>query len=371
MYGFLLQCIFSDRPSASLCPLLFTMSSALFRNATRRLSTMYKKVSAAPGGVLKVRLPKTCNVNIAPLNPHKDDWDHVRVWHDDDDAVSELKIKAESLQGHTHVILEAIKEVAYVNVELPGLFDLDIETGHGDVTIDGTIEGNVRVHSEHGDITVEKLKSMVVDFRTRMGKVSAKILQGNIAVETMTGDIEIGKMQGPSVTITTSSGDVKAQAMYVVNASISTVSGDVVLKGAQGSTCINTGSGDSQIRAVQGSLDVNSGSGDIGVQLSDPTTISLESGCGDISVSIPDKLVDLDLQSDEISIDPQLVLNNMVRDSSTGFIQGKYGSTDTNSTDISAFQQGRTSLVKAKAELGSINLKLEKWGSQFLNSATS
>lgn len=363
------------------------MQRALFRGVARHLHLSAGKVHVDPGGILKVRLPKSCTLNVSPLNPHKFDWNHVCVSIDtpeQDDGPQEKVVQEKAGQiidqiglhfiSETHgerscVTIEApnLAENSSVHVELPGLFDLDLCTGSGTVNINGTIEGDVRVHSKDANVKVDKLKSMFVDIQSDGGDVLADIIQGNITICTSRGDINIGKMQGPSVFLSSGVGNVHARAMYVENAIIQTKSGDIRLKGAQGSTSISTVSGDAYIGAVQGSLKVDTATGDIAVQLSHPKAVSLSSQSGDISVAIPDEKLNLKLLGDQISVDPAVTLIDVVKDENSQSISGSYCPSSASGVSNIGFGKRDYPSIKAQSNRGDVSLRLEKWGYQFTN----
>ncbi len=369
----------------------------LFRSFIRALHVDVGKVTARPGGSLKVNLPTSCTVNVTPLNPHTSDWNFVHVAlqvpesndvdSTDDSAARNLidslgiSLHSEVADDRSYVRLEAmsndagfsqsgLNQALVVDVSLPGLFDVDLKTQSGAVNINGTIEGDVKIHSADAAVNIEKLKSMHVDVDIAAGVVSAGVIQGSVSIRTGTGDISIGKIQGPEVSLETSSGGIRARAMYTEHAVIQSGKGSILVDGAQGNTKILTGKGDVVVSGVQGNLTVESDSGNVSAQLSRPEDVLVRTTTGDVSLGIPEtseaKVV---LHGTEgIDIDQEIRLKEVSKDADAHSIRGVCVPTTTLGQRIGRSVWGsaraQTSKIEARASSGKVRLCVEKWSAR-------
>lgn len=305
----------------------------------RGLQTASWSVPTAAGGKLKVRLPTVCAVRVGVLDPVVDGWDQARVSLRAESGVSrgeaeqhelstteaakvtnalDLKVAADYEPGKNFLLVESCREstptslarlvhlsrqwlggpfrsirsefdaTAVVDIRIPGKFDVDIELMDGTVTLEDTIEGDVRVTSTRADVSINRLKSMYIDIETGDGDVSAIMLQGNVTVRSQAGMIDVGKAQGPSIQLSSRDGDIQAGSIYGDRATVRSGSGGVHLRGAQGCTKIRTIDGHVEVGAVEGRLEVETDAGDVEAQLSVPRTVSIRTRTGDVAVSVPD-----------------------------------------------------------------------------------
>jgi hypothetical protein len=355
--------------AARICCYLLTMKAVTSRRAAsvalslcraRKVQTAAWNLPISPGGTLKVRLPTVCTLRVSALDPRTADggWDRAHITLHVEPHAGGAPISAEEASrvadgfglavvtdyepGKNFLQLETLRESesdtikrfvhvvrawlggpfrasrpqydsnVVVDVRLPGKFDLDLEVHDGAVEVADTFEGDVKIFTDHADVTVNRLKSMYIDIEAGDGDVTACMLQGNASVRSRQGNIDIAKAQGPSVAINSREGDVQARAVYADYASVRTLSGSVRLGGAQGRMYIRTADGNVEVAGVEGRLDVETDSGDVEAQLSVPEKISLRSRVGDIAISVPPSLhAKLMLNASErgIDVDPSLVID--------------------------------------------------------------
>lgn len=105
---------------------------------------------------------------------------------------------------------------------------------------------------------------------------------GNVAMRNAVGPVRGGDLEG-TLAVDTGSGDVQI-ASHVGQLWIDTGSGDVVLGSAKGETSIDTGSGDVVVKRLIGNGSVDTGSGDVTVQKVSAGKISIDTGSGDVTV---------------------------------------------------------------------------------------
>jgi DUF4097 and DUF4098 domain-containing protein YvlB len=164
-------------------------------------------------------------------------------------------------------------------VEDASLIDrVRIEIGSGRVEIvpnDGT-ETAVTLEVDSG--TEEDIV-----FKVHDGEL---IVEGDLAVNTGSGDVKVGRAAG-TVRASTGSGsitiDEAADAL-----GLSTGSGDVRVGDAAGPTTVKVGSGDITIERIRDHSVATSGSGDVRVEIADGPSVQAETARGDVQIGVPD-----------------------------------------------------------------------------------
>lgn len=148
-------------------------------------------------------------------------------------------------------------------------------TGSGDLEFD-EVEGDVEVKAASGDVQGSEVKGDVVS-QGASGDLHVSGVGGRLVVRTASGDIGIDELDG-GANLTTVSGDVRIRSLSVGEVAVRTVSGDVELGVAAGVRVfldLVTTSGD-----ASSDLEVGQGSGDTDVDL----TVRIVSVSGDVRV---------------------------------------------------------------------------------------
>lgn len=111
-------------------------------------------------------------------------------------------------------------------VTVPGEYDLDLETGDGDIGI-GSFEGRLSAHSGDGDITIRSARGSAIELRTGDGDVTAESLTADdIQLHTGDGDLFLERVAGP-ISAVSGDGDVSMGIERFEGVSIRTGDGDV------------------------------------------------------------------------------------------------------------------------------------------------
>lgn len=152
-------------------------------------------------------------------------------------------------------------------LEIPDNLSVNINTGSGDVTVDG-VALDIKSNTGSGDLILTGVK-------------------GDLNFNTGSGDIEISQADG-EIHLNTGSGNVRASqgsGNYQINAG----SGDIRLDQLKGDFSINTGSGNVSAKALTlaGPSSFNTGSGTSTITLGAPLdhNISINSGSGDATLN--------------------------------------------------------------------------------------
>ncbi|GEM_PF-6403394 len=164
--------------------------------------------------------------------------------------------------------LEFLAPVA--RVELPNDVELEIETGSGDIVLEGW-SGKAQVVLGSGDLEVSRL-------------------QGTVFLRSGSGDVDLVQVYG-ALELTLASGDVSGQDVRG-SLRVKTSSGDINLAGFQGDLDVSTGSGDVAVEGVPEEgreWRVRTNSGDVQVKVPKETELALDltTSSGDISCSLP------------------------------------------------------------------------------------
>ena len=206
-------------------------------------------------------------------------------------------------------------------IDLPSDYKLELKTGSGDVKVLGKVQGEVRVHSANGDLTLDDVSGKV-DLSTsggdiRTGKLGdtayLKTSGGDIRVDdagseldvrTSGGDITIGNVGkwldgntsggnilvgdvGGEARLTTAGGNIEVGRVQG-GARMSTAGGLIRLGSASGIVTASTAGGDLELYNITGSVDARTAGGDIVAEVNPKGTgkSSLVTAGGDIRLSI-------------------------------------------------------------------------------------
>lgn len=122
-----------------------------------------------------------------------------------------------------------------VRIEVPRRFDVDVDTGDGDVTVDRT-EGDAHVHTGDGDVRLTHLKAERISADTDDGDIDIRSSEASSGeFETGDGDVRVESIGGP-VSITTGDGNIELELARSVEATLHSGDGDITID-------IPTGSG--------------------------------------------------------------------------------------------------------------------------------
>lgn len=378
------------------------MHPRLFSPLRRFVHVRTWTVPTAPGGTLKLRLPFTATVQIAPLSPHTSDWKSAQVslsvlGETDDTFISEetaqavatnkqMFVSADTQRGHSYVRVEGAEEEGTitsvarklhqlrrwmggvfkgegtmfdarlgVDVLIPGKFDVDVEVEDGSIEVHEKIEGDVRILGGKAGIDVNNVKGTHIDIESVEGDIKAGVLQGKLSVRSHEGLVELGRVQGPSAKVVCGGSDVRVNALYATRATIRTREGGVKLGGAQGCTRIRTVEGDVLAVGVEGRLEVETDSGDVTIGLSVPEVVNVRSRSGDVTVGLAERKAEMmALGGAEVDVE-EGVLRGVSREEGGKVLKG----------EVVGREDGEMGSVYIRAPNGDVVVRREEWGSKF------
>jgi hypothetical protein len=146
------------------------------------------------------------------------------------------------------------------DVRIPARFNLDVETQGGDIGLEGSLLGEVRLTTAGGDIHAMDV-SGPIGVETAGGSISLGNLGARAEVRTAGGSIHIGNVRGDAA-IETSGGEIQVgQVDGTLRAE--TAGGDIVIAGAAGEVMAETAGGQIQIGPTGGSVRAETAGGSI------------------------------------------------------------------------------------------------------------
>ncbi len=153
-----------------------------------------------------------------------------------------------------------------IRIRCPEDTDLDCASASADVTTSGRL-GNVEFKTASGDIAVEQVAGLRV--QSASGDVRAAMIDGEARIQTVSGDVRLGTVTGPA-SATLVSGDFAIDDAHT-DLSAKTVSGDQRIGAIrEGQIGVQSVSGDVRIGVRPGTrlrIDANSTSGDVSSEL--------------------------------------------------------------------------------------------------------
>ncbi len=116
----------------------------------------------------------------------------------------------------------------------------------------------------YADLRVTLPAGSNVAVRNVIGKVHGGDLEGNLSIDTGSGDVQIASQSG--------------------QLAVDTGSGDVVIGSTRGETTVDTGSGDVVVRRFVGNGSIDTGSGSVTVQKVSAGKLTIDTGSGDVTL---------------------------------------------------------------------------------------
>ncbi|HEY7213506.1 MAG TPA: DUF4097 family beta strand repeat-containing protein [Thermoanaerobaculia bacterium] len=192
---------------------------------------------------------------------------------------------------------------ANLRISLPAGSNLAVRNAVGPVR-GGDLEGNVEVDTGSGNVEIASHSGQLL-IDTGSGDVVVGSAKGETSIDTGSGDVVVKRLIGNG-TVDTGSGDVTIQRVSAGKLSIDTGSGDVIVQeGVVGKVMADTGSGSVKVLGVEvEELAAETGSGDVTVRtsLAKARRITAETGSGDVAIhGGPD--ASFDIESDQGSGD--------------------------------------------------------------------
>ena len=247
---------------------------------------------------------------------------------------------------------------ANVTVEVPTDAGVDVNAGHGDITIEG-LKGSVNVVAGNGDVKFESLGG-AANAKMNKGDFSAHAVQGDLAVAGRMNDVTLSEIRGKVLLDGDSFGDTHLERIESplhfhssrtdievarIAGELTMDSGDLHLQQVQGPIKIVTRSKSIDCSQVFGDLHIENSNDDVTIVAGSPVgNIFVDNHHGGIHLTLPPNagfVVDGRANNGEISTDFALTQGNH---DSNGTLSGTVGSGTARITLSS--DQGDIHLVK-------------------------
>jgi DUF4097 and DUF4098 domain-containing protein YvlB len=217
---------------------------------------------------------------------------------------------------------------------------LDLEPGHDDDASREAVE-NARIEFRGDELSVvvpEQQRTFGISFgrraaviatvrcphgssveiKTRSADVDARGRYWRAVINTTSGDVVVGEVEGDA-DFNTVSGDLRVGPVGG-RVSANTVSGDVVLERAGGKLSVNCVSGDLTVREAASSVNVQTISGDVQLESVEAGDVELNSISGDLRVGIK--------RGSRVGVDATAVSGDLDSDIELGSDEGSPGDGD-------------------------------------------
>jgi hypothetical protein len=225
---------------------------------------------------------------------------YIKAYNIDEDDLQKLKIE----QMGNQVVVEFEGEDSddfYLEVTIPSQFNLDLTSGGGNIKLNESVKGTVKVETGGGNISMNsvygpveintgggniKLEDIgdkltlstgggevsigtlsgVGDVSSGGGNISIKDVKSKVKVSTGGGNVSLGNVGG-DCEVSTAGGNVKV-GKASGSVEISTAGGNIKLEGANGKVEANTAGGNIDLLNITGTIDANTAGGNITAELS-------------------------------------------------------------------------------------------------------
>jgi len=210
-----------------------------------------------------------------------------------------------------------------VEVSVPGIFNADIRSSDGDLTL-GDLRGNVDLKTSDGDVSTGSLQGESIAIQTSDGEVSVGSIVGKtVELKTSDGELTLRDVTADRIVARTSDGDISAEVVSgeaefkTSDGSISLVSfegpalhvrtsaGSIHVDRLASASCVAQASdGEISIRDADGDLDVSTSSGDIRLELGKAGAVTARTSDGDVMIVVPKGLgADLSLRGENVEVE--------------------------------------------------------------------
>lgn len=303
-------------PTLSVLVVVIWMTSLSARPI--QLATQSRSFTVSPGGSLQVNI-RSGTIRVSTWERNEVLVDVVGL-----EAGDSPQLTMEQSGNAVRVSYQPrrARSDARFDIRVPTRYNLNLTTSHGDIRLEGSLDGEMVATTAGGDIRVGDvsarlqlttsggdisagrvggnaiLKTSGGDVRVAgaEGEVSVKTAGGDIHVgdvgrsleaETAGGDIHLGNVGG-TASVSTAGGDIRVGSVSG-SAQLQTAGGDIQLDGASGEVEAKTAGGDLSLRGISGSIQGETAGGDILASLNPAggRESRLKSAGGDITLEIP------------------------------------------------------------------------------------
>jgi hypothetical protein len=191
-------------------------------------------------------------------------------------------------------------EDIHFDVRVPSVFNIDLRTGGGDISLEAPLSGELRGSTGGGSILLGNLGG-TIRMETAGGDITAREISGDLTVHTAGGDITIKSIGGvgevstaggevivefaaKSLRVNTAGGDIKIGKVNQ-ESSFSTAGGNIEIGSSQGNISMGTAGGSISMSSGRGRIQANTSAGDVRLEKIEGS-VNARTAAGDLNVSL-------------------------------------------------------------------------------------
>lgn len=228
---------------------------------------------------------------------------HTGSQEDANQIFNETTPRIDSTRSGANIVVPAKDNTSVdLTLELPVSAETVIQSGHGDVTVEG-LNGSVDVTARHGDVRLDQI-SANVHAKMKSGDFSAQDVKGHALVEGSGGDVTLSGISGDAAIHGEFTGDVHLQEVggavtfqssrtqitvpHLVG-QLTLDSGDLGMDRASGPIVIQARAKNIDLSAISGDLQVADSDGDVNVSMGLPVgAIKITNRTGGVRLQVPE-----------------------------------------------------------------------------------
>jgi len=300
------------------------LPALLFLVQTSAAQEVARTYDASPGGLLRLDIETGGSITIRGWERNEVEVNIFVSGQDGGDVIVDLNEIRNGIGVSTEYEGRHGRADVDIEIRVPGVFDINLETTGGDVRIEG-VEGTIEGQTMGGDLEFDNLKGDI-EFNTMGGSITLENSEVDGSVHTMGGEVRLedvlgnvkGSTMGGEVTYrnvranpnSSDQGEVEISTMggeinvdeAVNGATVHTMGGSIRVRSASHHVKATTMGGEIIIDEIDGWVEANTMGGDVEVRMvGDPNKgdrhVVISSMGGDITLTVPDGLdMELDLE---------------------------------------------------------------------------
>ncbi len=256
--------------------IMMTMLTIMLSNllSAQNSSIKEKSIQVKPGGNLSITLI-VGDIYLTTWNK-----DEINIKYEDDDDYKPGQLAINKDNNSVEINSSSDYFTDDINISLPAKFNLEVATTAGDIMLNGSLTGNIKIKTSGGDIAAENIIGNA-DLKTGGGDIHIGKVNGNAQINSSGGDLRIGAVTG-TAEIKTSGGNIITENIGQ-SAIIKTAGGNISLKNIGGEAVISSGGGNIEAGEISGKVEIKTGGGNIDLLKSNGNAL-VKTGAGNINL---------------------------------------------------------------------------------------
>jgi len=185
--------------------LRLAVAALLIPALTASAQDLSRTFSVSPGGLLRLDVETGGSIAISGWSRNEVEVKVYVSGRDGDEVIVDLEELSNGVSISTEYERRNSRADVDIEVSVPSVFDLDVETMGGEIKVNG-VEGKLVGETMGGELQLRSLKGDI-DFETMGGEITLEDSDVSGRVHTMGGEIKVNNVSG-SVNATTMGGEV-------------------------------------------------------------------------------------------------------------------------------------------------------------------